>query len=212
MALLVTPHGVVRLMNVVFFATATSIVADLTRRGSDEGCGCFGALSARPAGRRGTLRVALLTVTAIASADDPRTGLGVLQGATGWTIAVLVAETALLLALSPEPVDIFERWRRSVPCELRDLPLAETYATLHASGAWRENERWLTSADPIEVWRELCERYVVYPGAMDGRPVEIVFAVPIGGRPAGVRAGLTLDTAVEEQGDDSGPQRVPSPA
>ncbi len=212
-ALLVTPIGVVRLLNVVFFATATSIVADLTRRGSDEGCGCFGALSDRPAGRRGTLRVALLTVVAIASAGEPRTGLGVLHSPSGWSVVVLVAETTLLLALSPEPIVLMRRWRRSVPCELRTAPLAETYSTLHASDAWRDNVRWITSAEPREVWRELCDRFVVYPATMDGRPIEVVFAVPVGGRPSAVRAGLSLDTApAEEQDDDSGPQRVASPA
>ncbi len=213
-ALLVTPLGIVRLLNVVFFATATSIVADLTRRGSDEGCGCFGALSARPAGRRGTLRVALLTVTAIASAGEPHTGLGVLHSLSGWSVVALVAETALLLALSPEPIVLMERWGgRSAPCELRAVPLTETYATLHASDAWRDNASRLTSAEPSEVWRELCDRYVVYPATMDGRPIEVVFAVPIGGRPSSVRVGLSPDTApVEEQDDDSGPQRVASPA
>src|SRR4051812_49071730 len=42
--LLTTPLLVVRLAGVVFFATATAVVADLVRRGSEEACGCFGRL------------------------------------------------------------------------------------------------------------------------------------------------------------------------
>ncbi|MFB9840576.1 MauE/DoxX family redox-associated membrane protein, partial [Actinoallomurus acaciae] len=63
-ALLVTPTGLVRLACVVFFATATWITGDLARRGTDEGCGCFGGLSSAPAGRRGLARAGLRTVGA----------------------------------------------------------------------------------------------------------------------------------------------------
>src|SRR5262249_13610632 len=52
-ALMVTPLCGVRVACVVFFASATWIIGDMTRRGKDEGCGCFGGLSAAPPGRRG---------------------------------------------------------------------------------------------------------------------------------------------------------------
>jgi hypothetical protein len=210
-ALLFTGHHAVRLAAVVFFATATSIVAELMRRGSEEGCGCFGNLSTAPAGRRTVLRVALLTVAAIGSAGVHRTGLQIINTAGTLPVLVFAVETALLLALSPEVVVAVERIRSSIPCELRDVPLEETYETLHASDAWRDHEERLTSPQPVEVWRELCRRYLVYPAAVDGRPAEVVFAVPIGGRPPDVRAGLVEGSALE-QDDDSGPQRVASPA
>jgi hypothetical protein len=210
-ALLVTPLGIVRLANIVFFATATSVVGDLTRRGSGEGCGCFGGLSTTPAGRRSVVRVALLTVAAIASAGSRRTGLQILGSAGAWSVLLLAAETTLLLALSPELIVAIERTRRSVPCELRDVPVSETYATLHASAAWQAHKDGLASPEPAEVWRELCDRYVVYAGTAAGRPAAVVFAVPIGGRPSAVRAAV-VEAAGGQRDDGTGPQHVASPA
>jgi hypothetical protein len=212
MALLGTPMGIVRLTTVVFFATATSVVGDLTRRGSEEGCGCFGGLSSTPAGQRELVRATLLTGAAIASAGVPRTGLEVLGAAGDWSMVLLATEFALLLALSPELAVAVERTRRSTPCELRDVPLPETHATLRASQAWRDYQGRLTSAEPSEVWRELCHRYLVYPAEIDDRPADVVFAVPTDGRRAAVRAGVVWDAACEQQDDDPGTQRVHSPA
>ncbi|MGH3380903.1 MAG: MauE/DoxX family redox-associated membrane protein [Actinoallomurus sp.] len=211
-ALMVTPTGVVRAACVVFFASATWITGDLARRGTDEGCGCFGGLSAAPAGRRGLIRAALLTIVALASAGSPETGAQVLGRAGAGTVLLLAAETGLLLVLSPELALAVERTRNSTPCELLDVPLAETYARLHASVAWGEYEDHVTSARPIETWRELCHRYVVFPARVEGRRAELVFAVPIDGRRAEVRAGLVWDADCEGQDDDSGPRRVSSPA
>lgn len=211
-ALLVTPMGLVRLACVVFFATATWIIGDLARRGTDEGCGCFGGLSSAPAGRRGLARAALLTVAAVASAGVPETGAAVLSRAGAGAVLILAAETALLLVLSPELALAVERSRKATPCELLDVPLEQTYARLQASEAWREHEDDLTSAQPTETWRELCVRYVVYPARIDGRVAEVVFAVPVDGRRQGVRAGLVWAGGHEEQDDDSGPRRVHTPA
>lgn len=212
-ALLVSSLGVVRLANVVFFATATSVVGDLARRHSGEGCGCFGGLSTTPVGRRTVVRVALLTVAAIASAGSPRTGLQVLASADAWSVLLLVTETALLLALSPELIVAIERTlRSSVPCEVRDVPLTETYAALRGSGAWRTHKDGLTSPEPTEVWRELCHRYVVYATTSHGRPAALVFAVPIGGRPSGVRAALVTEPATGQHDEGNGTQHVPTPA
>ena len=211
-ALLVTPAGFVRLACVVFFATATCIVGDLTRRGTEQGCGCFGGRSAAPAGQRGLARATLLTCAAIVSAEVPDTGAAVLGRAGAGAVLFLAAETALLLALSPELALAVERTRSSTPCELLQVPLEQTYARLRASEAWREHEDDLTSARPVETWRELCLRYVVYPARIDGRAAEVVFAVPVD-RTGHVRAGLVWEgTGREEQDDDSGPRRVHTPA
>jgi hypothetical protein len=211
-ALLVTPLGVVRLACVVFFGTATWIIGDLARRGVQEGCGCFGGLSAAPAGGRGLARAALLTLAAVASAGVPETGAAVLSRAGAGAVLLLAAETAALLALSPEIALAVERARNATPCELVDAPLEQTYARLRASAVWREHENDLTSARPTETWRELCLRYVVYPARIDGRSAEVVFAVPVDGRRPPVRAGLVWDGDWEGQDDDSGPRRVHTPA
>jgi hypothetical protein len=210
--LLVTPTGLVRLACVVFFASATWIIGDIARRGGDEGCGCFGGLSAAPAGRRGLVRAGLLTAAAVVSAGVPDTGAAVLGGAGAGAVLLLAAETALLLALSPELAVAVERTRKATPCELLDVPLAQTDARLYASDAWREYEDDLVSARPTEVWRELCHRYMVFSARIGGRPVEVVFAVPIDGRRARVRAGLVWEPECEGQDDDSGPRRVHTPA
>jgi hypothetical protein len=207
-ALLVTPSGFVRLACVVFFGSATWVIGDLARRGVEEGCGCFGGLSAAPAGRRGIVRAALLTVAAVASAGVPDGGAAVLARAGAGAVLLLAAETALVLVLSPELALAVERSRNTTPCELLDVPLAQTYERLYASDAWREHEDDLASARPTETWRELCHRYVVYPGRIDGRPVDVVFAVPVDGRRAQVRVGLVWESGCEGQDDDSGPRRV----
>jgi hypothetical protein len=212
LALLITPILVFRVACVVFFASATWIIGDLARRGNDEGCGCFGGLSATPAGRRGLMRVALLTTAALWSAGVPDTGAEVLGRAGAGAVLLLAAETALLLALSPELALAVERTRKTTPCELLDVPLDETYARLRGSEVWKEYEDHVTSARPTETWRELCHRYVVFPARIEERTGEVVFAVPIDGRRTPVRAGLVWDTAWEEQDDDSGPRRVHSSA
>jgi hypothetical protein len=207
--LLTTSLFVVRLASVVFFATATSMVADLVRRGSEEACGCFGRLSTAPARRLGVVRAAVLTGSAVAAAGVPKTGVQILGSMGGRSVALLVVDCALFLVLSPEVVSAAQRRLHPIPCELRDVPLDATYATLRSSAAWQEHAASLTSAEPTDVWRELCHRYLAYPGEINGRPVEVVFAVPVDGGPAAVRAGVALSR--EHQDDDSGPQRVHSP-
>ncbi|GAB3990262.1 hypothetical protein GCM10029978_117680 [Actinoallomurus acanthiterrae] len=209
--LLTTPLLVVRLAGVVFFATATAVVADLVRRGSEEKCGCFGRLGTTPVGRLGVIRAAVLTATAVVSAGVPRTGAEIISSAGGRSLALLAVSLVVFLALSPEVVAVIERIRHPVPCELRDVPLDTTYAALRPSAAWREHAASLTSAEPTDVWRELCHRYLAYPAEVDGRPVEVVFSVPVDGGPAAVRAGVAWDPGWERQDDDSGPQRVHSP-
>jgi hypothetical protein len=203
-ALLTTRLGVVRLASVVFFATATSVVAERARRGAAEGCGCFGTLSDAPSGRRGVVRAALMTVCAVVATAVPVSGLDVVWAATPQLVTVLAADVALFLALSPELAAVTGRSRRNVPCELRDVPLAETYGTLRASNAWRANAGLLTCTEPSDVWRELCHRFVAYPAEIGGRPGDVVFAVPIGGRPRSVRVGIVVNQVDESREDPLG--------
>lgn len=210
--LLVSTYGMVRLAAVVFFACATSTITQLSRKGSEEGCGCFGGLSTEPPGRRGLARVGLLTVAACGAAGAPRTGLAILAASGPGSALVLAAEAAIVLALSPE-LDTLVAWvRHSTPCEVRDVPLAETYAALRDSDVWRHYEQQVTSATPVDVWRELCHRYVVYAARVDDRPAQLVFAVPVTGVPGPVRAGVSWQQPVGAGDDDSDPERVHAPA
>lgn len=203
-ALLTTRFGLVRLASVVFFATATSVVAERVQRGADEGCGCFGTLSAAPSGRRGVVRAAMMMVCSVVALAVPGSGLEVIWAATPQLVTVLAAEVALFLALSPELTVVVDRSFHQTPCELRDVPLAETYGTLRASRAWRANSDLLTGEEPSDVWREQCHRFVAYPAEIDGRPGDVVFAVPVGGRPRSVRVGIVVDQIGEPRQDPLG--------
>ncbi len=68
-------------------------------------------------------------------------------------------------------------------------------SALRASSQWRKHASQVTSADPADVWREGCWRFVVYPGNVRGRRVDIVFAVYLQARGPAVRvAVLDADT------------------
>ncbi|WP_175250053.1 hypothetical protein [Actinomadura sp. J1-007] len=53
----------------------------------------------------------------------------------------------------------------------------------------------LASAVPLDVWREGCWRFVVYPARVDGRPMEAVFAVSTAARDREVKAVLLAPSA-----------------
>jgi hypothetical protein len=203
-ALLVSAHPAVRLATIVIFAVATSIVAELRAHRPDEGCGCFGGLSTTPVRFRTLLRAGLLTVVALAVMGVPATGLDVIRMGTGWHGAVAITELMLFAALSPEIGVLLARRRERIPCEQRTVPLSETYETLHASRAWREHVAILTTADPVDVWRELCWRFLVYYGRVDDEEVEVVFAVSTEERNPSVRAAIVHT----EESDDTGPNPV----
>ena len=61
---------------------------------------------------------------------------------------------------------------------------------LRRSKSWRRYGGLTTADVPVDVWRELCWRYVVYPGSYLGRPAEIVFAVFVQQRHPTVHAAL----------------------
>lgn len=201
-ALLVTQLGAVRLAAAVLFLTTMLTVWEMMRRRSEAGCGCFGGFSTTAPGYRSLARAVLLAVLAGVSAGVPATGFDMLGSPAGVLVAV---ELVLLVLLSPEPQEIVARRRVRLPCELRDVPLAETYATLRASDAWRTHQSHLTSDEPQEVWRELCHRFVVYPGLHEGRPVDIVFAVPLD---QGLTHAAISDPSTQHNDSDTGPQPV----
>jgi hypothetical protein len=112
------------------------------------------------------------------------------------TLAVTAAELAVLAALSPEVGRVMTRLSHADPCELREVPVARTLSALRASAPWRRYRRFLVAAAPVDVWREGCWRFVVFPGVLARRHVEVVFAVHLAGRRGPVRVGL-LDTGAD---------------
>ncbi|GAA2109049.1 MauE/DoxX family redox-associated membrane protein [Actinomadura alba] len=189
-ALLVTPHPSVRVVTIMGFASATWVVSELRTHRPEDGCGCFGALSAGRIGMRCVVRTALFTGAAIIALGVPYTGIDVLRASLGWGGVVLAAEILMFVALSPEADGLLGRLRSSAPCELRTAPLSETYRMLRASDAWREHENLLAGREPVDVWRELCWRFVAYEGRVAGREVEIVFAVSMEERHPVVRGAV----------------------
>ncbi|MGH3279599.1 MAG: MauE/DoxX family redox-associated membrane protein, partial [Trebonia sp.] len=106
------------------------------------------------------------------------------------TLAVAIGELALLFALSPEISQFVLRLSHTDPCEVREVPVARTLSALRASAPWRHYQRFLIASAPDDVWREGCWRFVVYPGVLASRHVEVVFAVHLSGRGAPIRVGL----------------------
>ncbi len=177
--------NLVRLGVVLLFVTATAALLELRARRLDVGCGCFGDLSSTPVSMRTIARSGLLTVAAAASVGVPPlrlTGDGI-PGALHGTlearllVALVAVEVALLGALSPELGEALVRLGYREPCERRTLSPRRTFATLRSSRAWRRHAALLTSAEPADMWRELCWQYLVFPGEVDGREADIVFAV-----------------------------------
>jgi hypothetical protein len=191
LAMMVSAHASVRLAATVTFAAATWVVGELRRQGADTGCGCFGELSRGPVERRGVLRTGLCTLAAVVALGAPHSGTDVLRQGPALVGLVFVAELALFAALSPELPALLERLglrpRAAAPCERRRSPLTETYQALHASDAWLSRENAIVSAAPLDVWREGCWRFLVFPARVDGREMEIVFAVSTAARHRTVR-------------------------
>jgi hypothetical protein len=198
------PAVVIRSVTAVLFGTAVAALHELRERQPDAGCGCFGELSHTPVSWRALVRSAFLCVAAIATI-----GLAPLQAPetvrhSGLVLAVLAVELAVLAALSPEIGEVMVRLGYSEPCEVRRLPVARTLSALRGSGHWRRYRRYLTSDEPIDVWREGCWRYIVFPAMLASRRVEVVFAVYLKPRRAPVRAGIfdaTADRRAREAAD-----------
>lgn len=200
LALLLTSHVSVRLATTVAFAIATWAVGELKVRRPDVGCGCFGGLSTKRVGRRSVVRASLFTAAALASITAPHTGVDVLRNGTTQVGLVLAVELAVFAALSPELSLLLQRHglrhRAQEPCERRRSTLAETYATLHDSRVWVEHEDEVVSATPLDVWREGCWRFLVFPARVDEQAMELVFAVSTAERERDVRMVLVPASGV----------------
>jgi hypothetical protein len=180
----------VRLAAAAFFLVAMCALIELRGRRPDAGCGCFGDLSARPVGARSIARSALLAVAALASIGGPTLHLPPPGPGAALALAVLSAEFLLIALLSPEVGEALVRLGYSEPCELRAIPAERTLAALHRSSHWHRQASVITSDVPADMWRELCWRYVVYPGRLDGADADVVFAVQVKQRRPAVQSAV----------------------
>jgi hypothetical protein len=184
------PANAIRLGAAVLFLVATCALLELRDSRPDVGCGCFGEFSTAPVSLRTIARAALLAVGGVATIRlkplmIPRGGADLIL-----LLAVLVAELAVLGALSPELGEALVRLGYSEPCELRVLPEETTLASLRRSAQWRKHAPEVTSDVPVDVWRELCWRYAAFASRTGGRDTEIIFAVYLRPRRPAVHSAL----------------------
>ncbi|WP_433702192.1 MauE/DoxX family redox-associated membrane protein [Nocardiopsis sp. CA-288880] len=181
----------VRLLTAVVFAASVVVLVLARRRDPEAGCGCFGGLSRAPIGWRTLTRAGLLSAAALATTGLEPAGWQAALAPTalhGW---VLGAELLLLAALSPELREVAARTLHREPCELREVPMRRTVRRLRRSDVWRTNGNVMIKAEPDDVWRHGCWRFLRYDGMRHGRRVDVVYAVRTGGRRrTGVRAVL----------------------
>jgi hypothetical protein len=184
------PAHAIRLASSVLFVVATCALIEMRANRPQVGCGCFGDFSRAPVSARALARSALLALAGFATIM-----LGPIQSLpTIRLLAILVVETVLIGALSPEIGESLIRLGYSEPCELREVPSGRTLAALRRSRQWRRYSPLITSDAPADVWRELCWRYVVYPSSREGMPADLIFAVYLQQRRPAVRAAL-VDSA-----------------
>jgi Methylamine utilisation protein MauE len=179
-----------RIAAAAFFLVAAAALVELRGRRPDLGCGCFGDLSSEPAGRRSLARALLLSGAALISVETPALYLPPWGHGALLFLGVVCAELALIAALSPEVGEALVRLGYTDPCELRLLPADRTLAALRRSRQWRKHAQAITTELPIDMWRELCWRYVVFPCRQDGRNAEVVFAVQLKRRHPVVQAAV----------------------
>jgi hypothetical protein len=191
------PALAVRIATGLLFCTAVGALYVLRTRRPEAGCGCFGELSRTPAGGRAITRAALLCAAALSSIGLAPLRMPGSAGQAGLMLGLAGAELALLALLSPEFGQVMARLSHADPCEVRKVSVSRTLSALRASPAWRRYQPYLSAAAPVDLWREGCWRFVVYPGVLAGRNVEVVFAVSLAGRRAPVRVGL-LDADEQE--------------
>ncbi len=184
-ALLVTAAGLgrgslanaVRLGTSLLFLVATCALIELRTSHPDTGCGCFGDLSTAPVSGRTLARSVLLTAAALATIGLPPLHPPHPGAQAGLLLAILAVELVVIASLSPELGEGLVRLGYSEPCELRRLPAVRTLTALRRSSQWRRRAGLITADVPVDMWRELCWRYIVFPARAGERDAEVVFAV-----------------------------------
>jgi hypothetical protein len=184
-ALIVTAGGLgrggaataVRLVTSLVFLVATCALIELRTSHPEAGCGCFGEFSKAPISGRTLARSAFFAAAALATIGLPPLRAPHPGADAARLLGIFAIELALIAALSPELGEALTRLGYSEPCELRRLPAVRTLAALRRSSQWRKRAGLITAEVPVDMWRELCWRYVVFPARVGNRPTEIVFAV-----------------------------------
>jgi hypothetical protein len=171
------PATCVRLGTGLLFLVATCSLLELRTARPDIGCGCFGDFSHSPVDWRTVARSALLAVAALVTIGLNRLEPPHSKPGAVLLLGILVAELAALASLSPELGEALVRLGYSEPCELRIVPPDRTLTALRRSSQWRRHVGLLTADVPVDVWREMCWRYLVFPAQYGDRDAEIVFAV-----------------------------------
>ena len=187
------PASAARAATALLFGTAAAALHELRARRPDAGCGCFGELSRTPVSWRVIARATLLCAAALSTIGVPPLRMPGSATQAWVTLAAVAAELVVLVALSPEIGQAVLRLSHADPCELREVPVWRTLSALHASASWRRYQQFLVATAPTDVWREGCWRFVVFPGVLASRSVDVVFAVHLADRGTPVRVGA-LDT------------------
>ena len=191
------PATFVRVGTALLFLIAVGALVELRERRPGAGCGCFGELSVTPVGNRTIARSALLAVAAIATIKQAPLSMPASASTAGLRIGLLAGEFVLIAVLSPEIGEAMIRLGYSEPCEIRRVSVERTLGSLTGSTQWHRYAGTVTSAAPADVWREGCWRYVLYPGEVDDRIVDVVFAVYLRSRRPQIRAAV-LDAITNE--------------
>jgi hypothetical protein len=182
----------------LLFGTAVGALYELRAQRPSAGCGCFGDLSDAPVSWRTIARSALLCAAAVAAIGVRPLHKPASAGQAVVVLAIAAVELLVLAVLSPEVGAIMVRLGYSEPCEVRRLPVSRTLAALRGSAPWRHHRHYLADTKPADVWREGCWRYVVFPGTVAGRQVEVVFAVYLKSRRAPVQVAIVDPAAAVE--------------
>jgi hypothetical protein len=184
-ALIVTAGGLgrdgpatgVRLATSLLFLVAMCALIELRTSHPETGCGCFGEFSRAPVSGRTLARSAFFGAAALATIGLPPLRAPHPGADAARLLGIFAIELAVIALLSPELGEALTRLGYSEPCELRRLPTVRTLAALRRSSQWRKRAWLITTEVPVDIWRELCWRYVVFPARVGDRATEIIFAV-----------------------------------
>src|ERR1022692_4756250 len=86
----------------------------------------------------------------------------VILGCGDLFFGMLALELVVIAGLSPELGEALVKLGYSEPCELRIVPTERTITALRRSKQWRRHAGLLTAEVPVDIWRELCWRYLVF--------------------------------------------------
>jgi hypothetical protein len=187
----------VRILTSLLFLVATCALIELRTSHPETGCGCFGEFSRAPVSGRTLARSAFFAAAALATIGLPPLRAPHPGADAGRLLGIFAIELAVIALLSPELGEALTRLGYSEPCELRRMPTVRTLAALRRSSQWRRRA-WLISAEvPVDIWRELCWRYVVFPARVGNRASEVIFAVYLRPHRPVVHAAL-VDSATGE--------------